>query len=244
MHGLGPPRAPAKLVAGAPSSKYAWDKPRAGASGTLESLVNQATCFPNLKPPFVSGGNQDLAPWFGEHRGSASAPASATMTMDALVPCANGSDKERAAHVMDTVSAGAGLAVGAGTCLMDCSTRVGSCSGPAGTRQDEDVIMTAGKRMRVAHVPVAPEWSSRDVSVSGSATFGIDSQHMSMTHDTCDRDMGVGFTSTSMGSPENTSSAKPCTRATATTADDHDSVCHSRPQVNSNSRFSICIIII
>lgn len=56
--------------------------------------------------------------------------------------------------------------------------------------------MAGGKRARVA-----PEWS------------GSGSQRLTM--DTYD----VGFTSTSMGSPDNT-------------IDDHDSVCHSRPQAS------------
>ncbi|KAJ0112077.1 hypothetical protein Patl1_00178 [Pistacia atlantica] len=112
-----------------------------------------------------------------------------------------------------------------GTCVVDCSTRVGSCSGPAATQDEDDVLL---KKARVARVPMAPEWSSRDQSVSGSATFGRDSQHV--THDTCDMDIGVGFTSTSMGSPENTSFAELCTKAT--TDDDHDSFCHSTPQAN------------
>ena len=102
--------------------------------------------------------------------------------------------------------------------------------------QDENVIIErANNEARVA-VPAAaaaavaaPEWSSRDQSVSGSATCGRDSQHVTL--DTCERDLGVGFTSTSLGSMENTSPGKPCTKAT-TTGDDHDSVCHSRPQAS------------
>lgn len=218
MHGLGPPRVPGKPMATTSTTKDNWEKPR--ASGTLESLVNQATSLPqSKKPPFDTATNEEIAPWFDQHRAAAAAAAaSATMTKDALVPCSNRSEK-RTTHVMD-----AAPRLG-GTCVVDCSTRVGSCSGPAAT-QDEDHVLL--KRARVARVSVAPEWSSRDQSVSGSATFGRDSQHV--THDTYDMDIGVGFTSTSMGSPENTSSAKPCTKAT--TADDHDSVCHSTPQAN------------
>lgn len=226
MHGLGPPRVPSKPEASTSPTKYTWEKPR--ASGTLESIVNQATSFPQRKPPFDSHSTDELAPWFNQQR--AAAAASATMTMDALVPCSNRSE-DRTTHVMDPVP---GLGA-VGKCVVDCSTRAGSCSGPVAT-QEEELLLT-GKRARVARVPVAPEWSSRDQSVSGSATFERESQHM--TRDTYDMEMGVGFTSTSMGSPENTSSAKHGTKAT--TADDHDSVCHSRPPVNKTV---LCYILI
>ncbi|KAK9273414.1 hypothetical protein L1049_018224 [Liquidambar formosana] len=221
MHGLGPPRVPIKPVTSASPSKYTWEKPR--ASGTLESIVNQATRFPQSKPPPLEGvcGAEEVAPWFDHHHRAAAvaaSSASATMTMDALVPCSNGTD-DQSTHVMESVS-------GIGTCMVGCSTRVGSCSGAA-TQDDEAVLVE--KRARVARVPAAAaahEWSSRDQSASGSATFGRDSQHVTL--DTCERDLGMGFTSTSPGSPENTSSGMPCTKTT--TADDHDSVCHSRPQ--------------
>ncbi|KAI9382007.1 hypothetical protein POPTR_014G066500v4 [Populus trichocarpa] len=216
MHGLGPPRVPAKPIASTSPSKYTWDKPR--ASGTLESIVNQATCVPQCnKATFdnSTGSDHDLIPWFNHHKAS----ASATMTMDALVPCSNRSDQGRTTHVIDSGPAGLG------TCVVGCSTRVGSCSAPAAT-QDEDGLLT-GKRARVARVPVPPEWS-RDQSVNHSATFGKkDSQQM--TVDSCEREFGVGFTSTSFGSQENTSSGtNPCTKTL--TADENDSVCHSRPQ--------------
>ncbi|XP_044500971.1 transcription factor UNE10-like isoform X2 [Mangifera indica] len=221
MHGLGPPRVPAKPVATASTTKYNWEKPR--ASGTLESLVNQATNLPqqrNKQPPFETATiNEEIAPWFNQHHRAPVATAADTMTMDALVPCSNRStERTTTTHVMD-----AAPKLG-GTCVMDCSTRVGSCSGPAATQDEDHQVLL--KRARVARVPVAHEWSSRDQSVSGSATFGRDSQHV--THDSYDMDIGADLTSTSMGSPENTSSAKPCTKAT--TADDHDSVCHSAPQ--------------
>ncbi|KAL3571854.1 hypothetical protein D5086_025758 [Populus alba] len=216
MHGLGPPRVPAKPIASSSPSKYTWDKPR--ASGTLESIVNQATCVPQCnKATFdnSTGSDHDLIPWFNHHKAS----ASATMTMDALVPCSNRSDQGRTTHVIDSGPAGLG------TCVVGCSTRVGSCSAPTAT-QDEDGLLT-GKRARVARVPVPPEWS-RDQSVNHSATFGKkDSQQM--TVDSCEREFGVGFTSTSFGSQENTSSGtNPCTKTL--TADENDSVCHSRPQ--------------
>ena len=238
MHGLGLPRVPAKpatTAAGAnprstastSPSKYAWDKPR--ASDTLESIVNQATRLPNRgKSMFdlgCGGGcdGDDLVPWFEPHRAAtavaAAAAASNNMTMDALVPCANRRD-EQTTHVMGSMPA-----TGYGTCMVGCSTGVGSCSGPAAI--DKEALL-ASKRARVARVPTAREWSSRDQSASGSATFGRDNQLVAL--DTCDRELGMGYTSTSMGSPENTSSAKQCTKTT--TDDDHDSVCHSRPQAS------------
>ncbi|KAJ7962096.1 Transcription factor like [Quillaja saponaria] len=231
MHGLGFPRVNSKptltpaATATAPPSKYAWEKPR--ASGTLESIVNQATSLPHRKNLTVydggaGKGGKDFVPWFDNQRATVvggAASASATMTMDALVPCSNHTDEHtQTTRVIESVT-------GLGTCMVGCSTRVGSCSGTA--TQDEDAILTA-KRTKVARAPVAAQqdWSNIDQSVSGSATFGRDSQHFTL--DTCERELGAGFTSTSMGSPENTSSAKDCTKET--TADDHDSVCHSRPQ--------------
>lgn len=67
IQGLGPPR---------PSSspKHTWEKPRAG--GTLESIVDHATCLPPHK-----GDDGLLPPWFKLNR-----HPSATAN-DALVPC-------------------------------------------------------------------------------------------------------------------------------------------------------------
>lgn len=201
MHGLGPPRVPVKQMASStPASKFStWEKPR--ASGTLESIVNQATRLPPQRKPLFDA-TDDLVPWFERHHRApvpTSASASTTMTADVL-----------------------------GTCVVAGSTRVGSCGGAAATKdKDVDVdVVLMGKRAKEARVP--GEWSSRDQSVTGSATYGMDSQHGTL--DTCERDFGFGFTSTSLGSPEHTSSGgKPCAKVT-TTADDHDSVCHSPPQ--------------
>ncbi|KAJ8900315.1 hypothetical protein K2173_024955 [Erythroxylum novogranatense] len=197
MHGLGPPRVAAKPIPSCtPSpSKYAWDKPR--ASGTLESIVNQATTrLPEHKPTLVNLGRDDLVPWIERNNHNRkSAAVSTTMTKDALVPCSNRTE-------------------------VGCSTRVGSCSAPTATGDEEGFLQ--GKRGRAVRVAVAPpEWSSRDQSVSGSAnTFGMDSQHVTL--DTYERELGGGFTSTSMASQENTK--------TVATADENDSVCHSKPQ--------------
>jgi hypothetical protein len=214
MHGLGPPRVPVKSATCTTSaSKYTtWEKPRAG--GTLESIVNQATRLsPPHRKPF--DGAADLVPWFDhQHRAAVSAVASTTLTMDALVPCSNRTSDVDQGQVVD----------GLGTCVVGCSTHVGSCSGAKDG--DADVVL-AGKRATEARV--LAEWSSRDQSVTGRATCGMDSQRVTL--DSCEMDLGVGITSTSPGSPEHTSSpGEPCTKAT--TADDHDSVCHSSPQAS------------
>ncbi|KAF9687703.1 hypothetical protein SADUNF_Sadunf02G0120600 [Salix dunnii] len=209
MHGLGQPRVPAKPIAFTSPSKHAWDKPR--ACGTLESIVNQATCIPQCnKQTFDNiGAEHELVPWFNHHRVS----ASATMTMDALVPCSKRSDQERTTHVIDSSPAGLGT-----DGVVGCSTRVGSCSAPTAT-QNEAGLLTR-KREKVARVPAQPEWS-RDQSVNRGAAFSKkDSQQV--TVDSCERELGVGFASTSFGSEENTSSGtKPCTKTI--TADENDS---------------------
>lgn len=238
MHSLGPPRVPAKPL----NSTSTWDKPRA-AGGTLESIVNQATRFPQYR-------GDELVPWLDHHHHRAAAVAaaassSAAMTMDALVPCSNRSDDRTTAHVMESIP------VARGTCVVGCSTRMGSCNGPAGTQDDVEVRARGG----AARVPLTPEyWSSKEQqqSASGcsSATFGKDhsgrhQQQLTTTVDTTyDKDldlgMGMGFTYTSsLGSPENTSSATPSRHCNTkpTTADDHDSVCHSRPQAIINFFF-------
>lgn len=207
MHGLGPPRAPNK-----PISSY---------GGTLESLVNQATRCIDVPPHLKSAvdgnkhGGDEVVPWFNNHDAVAYAPPATglvTMTKDALVPCSgntSNSDNHRSVHVPG----------------FDGSTHVGSCSGATNSRD-----WIAAPRMKVR--PTRHEWSSRaDISVSGSATCGGDSRQL--TVDTFDREFGTTmFTSTSTGSPENTSSDKQCTNRTG---DDHDSVCHSRDQVISFS---------
>lgn len=193
MHGLGLPRVPVKLPTIA-ANKYTWEKPR--ASGTLESIVNQATSLPHRGKPTLNGdggvyGNF-LVPWLDPHAATAN-----TVTMDALVPC---SKREQSKQGMESVPS---------TCMVGCSTRVGSCCGNHGAK--------------------GQEMSGRDQSVSGSATFGRDSKHVTL--DTCDREHGVAFTSTSINSLDNTSSAKHCTKTT--TVDDHDSVSHSKPVVTN-----------
>ncbi|KAI6702718.1 hypothetical protein NL676_011854 [Syzygium grande] len=158
MHGLGPPRPAAKPLptSSASHSKYAWvDKPRSAApanaapsaaaggagTGTLECIVNQAAALPRRKLPFDAAA-ADLVPWFDHSRGS-SAAASATMTMDALVPCAGAADDRTTAHFVDSAPPGGG-----GGGVVGCSTRVGSCGGAAaGPAQEEDAL-AARKRAR------------------------------------------------------------------------------------------------
>lgn len=206
MHGLGPPRANNK-----PISSY---------GGTLESIVNQATRCNDDVPLHLHGkstvdrnkqSGDEVVPWFNNHNAVAYAPPATglvAMTKDALVPCSrntSNSDNQRSVHVPG----------------IDGSTHVGSCSGATNSRD-----WTVAPRMRVR--PTRREWSSRAdmISVSGSETCGGDSRQL--TVDTFDREFGTTmYTSTSMGSPENTSSDKQCTNRTG---DDHDSVCHSRDQ--------------
>ncbi|KAF2303511.1 hypothetical protein GH714_018885 [Hevea brasiliensis] len=68
----------------------------------LESIVNQATLLPQRKPGLENSGcrSEELVPWL-EHNRAAPA-ASATVTMDAMVPCSNRPD-DRSAQVMDSV---------------------------------------------------------------------------------------------------------------------------------------------
>lgn len=225
MHGLGLPRA--KPLATAPS-KETWEKPR--GSGTLESIVNQATSFPHHgKPQFLAAGGgvygNMLVPWLDPQRAAAIAAAAATtngMVVDALVPCSN-LKKEQRLHALDPIPRRS-----IGSCMVGGPTPVGSCSAVGATAQEEGGIFAGAKRGRVTHVA----GSGRDQSMSNSGTFGRQSQQVTL--DTYDREFGVtGFTSTSIASMDNTSSDKQCTRTT--TVDDHDSVCHSRPSV----RFSL-----
>lgn len=222
MHGLGLPRVPVKpsTTLTSTSTKDAWEKPR--ASGTLEAIVNQATTLPHSgKSLFFGGGGGGggdgcavggvygnvLVPWLDPHRAAAIAAAAATsngIAMDALVPNSNRTEEQ------NTAPSG----------YVGCSTLVGSCSAAP---QDEGghFAATAAKRARVA-THVQGIGRDQSMSMSGSATFGRHSQQVTL--DTSEKEFGVdGFTSTSIGSMENTKT---------TTVDDHDSVCHSRPMVS------------
>ncbi|PIN08490.1 Transcriptional repressors of the hairy/E(spl) family (contains HLH) [Handroanthus impetiginosus] len=235
MNGLGPPRVVNKPTGKSSPTKYtSWDKPRAG--GTLESIVNQATKHPNPKSAVYGGtdGVYELVPWFDHHRAMVNPNASpcVTMTMDALVPC--NTNQENSTHVLESVP-------GAGTCVVGCSTRVGSCSGSAA---GADGGVTGGRVARGGTCSC-----KTNGSVSESATCGgRDSRQVTL--DTCDMELGggAGLTSksSSLWSQENTSSGKEYTR---TSGEDHDSVCHSRSQREtgeeegkrkSNGKSSVC----
>ncbi|PKI42023.1 hypothetical protein CRG98_037585 [Punica granatum] len=245
MHGLGQPRVSLKPQPQQPAStnnnKYTWDKLPRGTgtgtgTGTLESIVDQAAAaLPNRKRPPQPPPFDDVVPWFN----CPGAATSASMTMDALVPCtAAATDRQHQKHQEQGIAGTMPLLNESSTvppmCAVGCSTRLDSCSeaAVAAALQADD----ARKRARVAaavQVPVAREWSGRDqYSASGSATMRREMDSQQMTVDTCDRDVCVGLTSTSMGSQDTTSSgARPCTQATAT-ADEHDSICHGRSQAS------------
>ncbi|KAK1418767.1 hypothetical protein QVD17_27914 [Tagetes erecta] len=195
MHGLGPPRMVSKPhpVGTTHPNKYTWDKPR--ATETLEAIVDQATLQPHHKK-HINLYSDELVPWLDCNTfvvKSGIVNASATTTMDALVP-----------NSATRVHGGGG-----GTA---CSTRVGSCS------IDQSGFIGGG-----AAVAAVNDWSScRDQSVSGSETFGMESSRQ-LTVETRDRDLG---------SPEDTVSGKRSTKSTS--PDEHDSVCHSRPQKNDS----------
>ncbi|KAE8697520.1 Transcription factor UNE10 [Hibiscus syriacus] len=159
MHGLGSARVPAKpLISNAPSKYNTWDKPQ--ANGTLESIVNQAIRLPYLKVS-LHGGGDEIVPCLDQRSAAA----------DALVPCSKRSPEDhRTVDMMESIPEVGGSRLGG------CSTRVGSCSVQAGTR-DDDVLVT-GKRTRVAagRVSVTPEWSGKEQSAS--ATFGRGSQYV------------------------------------------------------------------
>ncbi|XP_076894440.1 transcription factor UNE10-like [Bidens hawaiensis] len=147
----------------------------------------------------------ELVPWLGHHSSAVtggSVSASTAMTMDALVP--------------SSATQPHALLSGANHGLAACSTRVGSCS------VDRSGFVCGGAAVAATH-----EWSScRDQSVSCSDTFGMESS-LQVTNETLEPELGVKeYTSISMGSPEETVSAK------STSPGDHDSVCHSKRQKN------------
>ncbi|CAA2972773.1 transcription factor UNE10-like [Olea europaea subsp. europaea] len=209
MHGLGPPRVPNKANTNSSPTKYTWDKPRAG--GTLESIVNQVTRLQDSKSTVDGGGisGPELVKWIDNHRSLANHAVGASVP-DFLVPCTNtisrnDNQETSATRVMESVP-------GIGTCVVGCSTGVGSCSG------------TGLRGSRIARVGMnnSHKWPRPEQSMSGSATCGRESRQVTL--DSCQKGLDARFTSTaSLGSPENTSSAKDCSK----TAEDHDSVCHS-----------------
>ncbi|CAB4269622.1 unnamed protein product [Prunus armeniaca] len=164
MHGLGLPRLQAK-----PSLTHCE--------------VHHLGQAPGNKPPFDSSGggaNGELVSWFDHHRATAvrstAVTPSTTMTMDALVPCRNQSDNS-SNHMMESMSM---PVVISGSDVVGCSTRVESCSGATGAATQDDDTKFSGKHGSLSSVPETPEWSSRSQSVSGSATFGMDNQPVTL----------------------------------------------------------------
>lgn len=156
----------------------------------------------SLPPPT----GDELVPWFAHHRAAPVATA-----IDALDPCSKrrSSGQESSTHVPDPDPSRQGFSKR----MVESSTRVGSCSVAA---KDETAAAAAAARKRMK---VAGEGSSREQSASRQVTM-----------DTCEMDLDAGFTS-SLGSHEHTSRGQPLSsRTKPTTVDDHDSVCHSRPQ--------------
>ncbi|KAL5999836.1 hypothetical protein ACLOJK_038123 [Asimina triloba] len=147
MHGLGPPR----TTTSRPPPKFAWEKPR--ASGTLESIVDQATCVPADKAM------EEIVPWFEGHQ-----RADASLPMDALVPCSHRPEQEHSNRVPGHLRGGDFSGIG---------SWVGSCSGVAGKGKNAEAAAAetaARKRAR----------SSQNQSVSGSETLGRESQHVTV----------------------------------------------------------------
>ncbi|KAL5718366.1 hypothetical protein ACHQM5_011276 [Ranunculus cassubicifolius] len=184
MHGLGAPR----LIKPVSSKYTTWEKPL--ASGTLESIVNQAVqnqLAPICEPP-IQTQNDALVPWFIPRQAIGDA---AEVAMDALVPSSQSIHfvPERSKHKP-------GLA-----CVSGKSTRVASCGGTVtsfdrGKEADDEGDNNGRKRPR-APPPRVP--CSRSVSVS--ETFGRESRHVGV--DSCDLETDRGFTSTSLASDTN-----------------------------------------
>ncbi|KAF9602399.1 hypothetical protein IFM89_027528 [Coptis chinensis] len=185
MHGLGHPR-----VIGKPSStKYTWEKPR--ASGTLESIVNQAA---QLAPCNAPVHHNELVPWFDGDR----TIVPGAMAMDALVPSSSGI---RFTH--DPIKRGMDPNQGVGTCATGKSTRAESCGGTASFEKGKKVEETmVRKRARVPRAVLAREDCSRNQSVSVSNTFGRQRKYVRGV-DSCEMELDTGFTSTSLGSDTN-----------------------------------------
>ncbi|KAJ4953572.1 hypothetical protein NE237_030404 [Protea cynaroides] len=180
-------------------------------SKPISSLVSSMHCW--QEKPHASGNLESIvkqATRFLPSKPHATSTSTSTalpqhITMDALVPCSH----QNPSTADDPSS---NPASGIGKCVTGCSTRVGSCcvslTGKHNPEQRVEKQETlARRRARLAGVQ---EGSSKNHSPSSSTTYGWDSTSM--------------HGATSLGSPENTSSAgKP------TSVDDYDSVCHSRP---------------
>ncbi|KAL0464607.1 UNVERIFIED_CONTAM: Transcription factor UNE10 [Sesamum latifolium] len=227
MHDLRAPRAVDKLTRTSSLTKYnTWDKPCTG--GTLESIVNQATRHPHPKSA-VDGGvdtDNDLVPWFDHHLALVN-PAtsfSTTMTMDALVPCNNNihikdHNQEKPTQMPDLAP------TKIGTCMVECSTRVGSYGGGNAPLEASARITRVGINN-----------CRTNGSVSESATCG-GRNSCPMSLDTCEREpRGGGSTCTaSLVTPEKTISGKECSKASG---DAHDYISHSKSQARDSHQIS------
>lgn len=199
MHGFGFPRTHSKPSSSSPI-KSDWENPRVG--GTLECIVDQATC-----PPPPDAGADDHFTWFHHHC------TPADTAIDVLVPCSTRPTDAGAAKNSSRVP---------GPPLVASSTMVGSCRG-AGFDFDriEEEASAAAKHTRGA-APASNEISSHMMQ---STTYGSESRGHVETETTWDMDLDVDvdFTSTSheysslLGMPMLSSYG-------------HDSVCHTKPQ--------------
>ncbi|KAL8235642.1 hypothetical protein R6Q59_016723 [Mikania micrantha] len=198
LHELGTRRVPNKS-----QPATSWDQPT--STETLEAVVNQATHQLYCKTNAPAKDNE-LVPWM-QHRNptftAGNLYPSATMTSDAQVPSSNNRTGEGSAQAQRSKGArDAG-----------CSTRASSCGGNPSAFMDPRVARGDGGATAEAY-----NWSScRDVSVSG--TF--------VTGDARASDLGgQRLTSTSTGSPENTSSGRDFSNSTFP----DDSACHRKIQ--------------
>ncbi|XP_049360384.1 transcription factor UNE10-like [Solanum verrucosum] len=241
MHGLGPPRVPNKPLSTPSPTKYTWEsKPHAAAGGTLESIVNQATTgIPHHHNSPVDGGGDrgdDFVSWFDDCLPETQTiTVIDTMAVDALVPTSSTNTPNYNQQVApSTHVSGMGMT---SKCLVDCSTRVASCSGDA----------------EMARVGIGSSFEkiSKDFGVTES--FGneevknliksmvYEGRHNNMadqtvsrgdTIETGERSLGAEtvLTTISTGSPENTFK-----HSKNKTVNNHHFISHSRAQESKDN---------
>ncbi|KAL3624514.1 hypothetical protein CASFOL_031182 [Castilleja foliolosa] len=225
MHGLaamrvGPTKPPVAGGGTTPIKYASWDKPR--ASGTLESIVNQATTHHHHTSAAAGKNVNEIVPWVDHCRAevnASSASAAATVTMDALVPCNNNRNAKSNKNKNIENQENSSHVVGSVPHVLGCSTLVGSCSG-GGSAADGGARGGKGGRAGICKC-----------GASESATGRL-SRQVTVDNTYSEREFGGGGpTSTSLWSPENTSSGGDYTR---TSVEDLDSFCHSRSQREAN----------
>lgn len=206
MHGFGFPRTLSKPSSSSPI-KSDCENPRVG--GTLECIVDRATC-----PPPPDAGADDHFTWFHHHC------TPADTAIDVLVPCSTPRTDAGAAKNSSRVPCPP---------LVASSTMVGSCSGAEfDSNRIEEEASAAAKYTRWA----APESNEISSHMFQSTTYGSESHGHVETETTWDMDLDVDFTSTSheysslLGMPMPLSSHSKPTNV----YDGHDSVCHTKPQ--------------